>query len=589
MPCAVSCTRRRAHLRCFASQGYRLAVQHALDVVRQLALGIEDAAAYKSDGPAASASAAAPAPQAATAPAAASGAGSSVVAAGKSTGARRALLEKCAKTALNSKLISRYQDFFAPMIVDAIECLGEDLDLSMIGIKKVAGGSVTDSFLVDGVAFRRTFSYAGFEQQPKRFAEPKILLLNLELELKSERENAEVRIEDPTKYQSIVDAEWEIIYDKLRKCVESGANVILSKQPIGDLATQYFADRDVFCAGRVPHGDMQRIAKATGARVQTTVRGLADDAWVLGKCEVFEEKQVGAERYNIFRGCPEAMTATMVLRGGAEQFIAESARSVHDALMITKNCVRSSKIVGGGGAIEMEVSRRLRDMALSIEGKLQLVVLAFARALEVIPRQISGNAGFDATDILNQLRHSHAGHAGPMPGAAASGSDARFSAAPALVEAAAAGRMTTMPSATASTAGGSGASESKESEEERAISKGGAQGSSKPSSMVWAGVDINLEGVCDTVESGVWEPAASKVSSFQAACEAACLVLSIDETVRNPRSEGAPQMGGPGMGGGAGIGRGKPMSAAMGGAGMRGMMGGAGGRGIRAFQGKGGK
>lgn len=50
-----------------------------------------------------------------------------------------------------------------------------------------------DSFLVNGVAFKKTFSYAGFEQQPKSFDNPKILLLNLELELKSEKENAEVR------------------------------------------------------------------------------------------------------------------------------------------------------------------------------------------------------------------------------------------------------------------------------------------------------------------------------------------------------------------------------------------------------------
>lgn len=81
--------------------------------------------------------------------------------------ARRALLEKCAKTSLNSKLIARYQDFFAPMIVDAVECLGESLDLSLIGIKKVPGGSVTECMLVKGVAFKRTFSYAGFEQQAR--------------------------------------------------------------------------------------------------------------------------------------------------------------------------------------------------------------------------------------------------------------------------------------------------------------------------------------------------------------------------------------------------------------------------------------
>ena len=106
-----------------------------------------------------------------------------------SPGARRALLEKCAKTSLNSKLIARYQDFFAPMIVDAVEAVRDSMDLTMVGVKKVAGGSVTESILVQGVAFKRTFSYAGFEQQPKRFEAPKILLLNLELELKSEKEN----------------------------------------------------------------------------------------------------------------------------------------------------------------------------------------------------------------------------------------------------------------------------------------------------------------------------------------------------------------------------------------------------------------
>ena len=113
------------------------------------------------------------------------------------------------------------------------------------------GGGLRDSFLVDGVAFKKTFSYAGFEMQPRSFTDPPILLLNIELELKAEKENAEVRLEDPAKYQSIVDAEWNIIYDKLAKCRASGAKVVLSRLAIGDLATQYFADHDIFCAGRV--------------------------------------------------------------------------------------------------------------------------------------------------------------------------------------------------------------------------------------------------------------------------------------------------------------------------------------------------
>lgn len=88
-----------------------------------------------------------------------------------------------------------------------------------------------------GVCFKKTFSYAGFEQQPKSFINPKILALNLELELKAEKDSAEIRLENPDDFQKIVDAEWTIIYDKLQKIVDTGAKVVLSKLPIGDLAT----------------------------------------------------------------------------------------------------------------------------------------------------------------------------------------------------------------------------------------------------------------------------------------------------------------------------------------------------------------
>ncbi len=81
----------------------------------------------------------------------------------KSESEKRDLLLKCAMTSLNSKIISRQKEFFGNMVVDAVMHLSEDLNKSDIGIKKITGGSVTDSFLVEGVCFKKTFSYAGFE------------------------------------------------------------------------------------------------------------------------------------------------------------------------------------------------------------------------------------------------------------------------------------------------------------------------------------------------------------------------------------------------------------------------------------------
>lgn len=150
--------------------------------------------------------------------------------------------------------------------------------------------------------------------------------------------------------------------------------------------------------------------------------------------------------------------------------------------MIVRRAVRHNSIVAGGGAIEMELSRFLRDYSRKIEGKQQLLVNAFAKALEVIPRQLAFNAGFDATDILNKLRQKH--HQGEK--------------------------------------------------------------------NKWFGVDIVNEGICDTFESFVWEPSVIKLNSITAATEAACLILSVDETVKNPKAQQPDQQAAPaprGMGG----------------------------------------
>lgn len=331
--------------------------------------------------------------------------------------------------------------------------------------------------------------------------------MNLELELKAEKDSAEIRLSNPDDFQRIVDAEWQIIYDKLDKIVASGAKCVLSKLPIGDLATQYFADRNIFCAGRVAEQDLQRVCKATGAVLQTTANGLGDN--VLGTCGKFEEVQLGNERYNMFTECTSAKSVTFVLRGGAVQYIEEAARSLNDAVMIVMRAVKTHAVVAGGGAIEMELSRFLREHVLTIRGKEQMVVSGFAKAMEIIPRQLSDNSGMDSTDILNRLRQVHTQEEG-----------------------------------------------------------------------LWQGVNV-LEGQVDNMyEKFVWEPEIVRLNVLTAACEAACTILSVDQTIRNPASEQNQALakgrleGGQGGPPGRGRGRGRGMGL---------------GRGMRVMQGRGGK
>jgi T-complex protein 1 subunit eta len=147
-------------------------------------------------------------------------------------------------------------------------------------------------------------------------------------------------------------------------------------------------------------------SQTPGGQVQTSVNNLIEE--VQGSCALFEERQIGGDRYNFFTGCKAAKTCTIILRGGAEQFIAETERSLHDAIMIVRRAMKNDAVVAGGGAIEMLVSKHLRDYARGVPGKQQLLIAAYAKALEIIPRQLCDNAGFDATNVLNKLRQKHA-------------------------------------------------------------------------------------------------------------------------------------------------------------------------------------
>ncbi|TNJ27240.1 TCP-1 chaperonin subunit eta [Giardia muris] len=390
----------------------------------------------------------------------------------------RKRLETLAGTSMNSKLISPCKAQFSKMVVDAVLSLLDPtvdqtsqrqlLSFDMLGIKKVLGGALQDSQLIFGVAFKKTFSYAGHEQLPKRIENPKILCLNVELEWQAEKDNAEVRLTDPTKFRQIVDAEFQIIYAKLEKIVKDvGATVVLSNKSIGDLATQFFADHRVFCAGRVSDEDLSRIERCSGARLVSAVSDLTEAS--LGtRCGLFEEKQVGNERFNFFTSfSADVRTCTFILRGGADQFIDESERSLHDAICVVRRAIRHPTFVAGGGSLEMALSALLLKHAKTISGKAQSIYEAVANALEAVPRNLCENAGFDAMEIITKLRLEHTRAA-----------------------------------------------------------------RSTPPAPCWLGVDIQQDHeVLDCMEAGIWEPSLVRINALQAAFEAASVILSVDQTL----------------------------------------------------------
>lgn len=302
-------------------------------------------------------------------------------------------LGKLVETCLNSKNIRGNKAHFSKMLVEA---LGGGNELY---IEKASGGSLADSFLVPGIAFKKTFTYAGYEQQPKKIVNPNICCVNIELEWKSERENAEIRVDNVNEYQKVVDAEWSLITQKLDDIIASGANIVLSSSPIGDYATQYFARAQIFSAGRVQ--DIASIAKAFGGKVCSSTKYIK-----LGCCSLFEERQLGDTRYNYFEG-KDAKSRTLILRGPGAEILEEVERAVHDAVCVIKTAVRYRNIVSGGGSVEMQMSKLCRDLAFREAAEQMFVCRALSMAFEKIPSQLATNFGLDPVMTIQTLRQAH--------------------------------------------------------------------------------------------------------------------------------------------------------------------------------------
>ncbi|AFP65685.1 t-complex protein1 eta SU (nucleomorph) [Chroomonas mesostigmatica CCMP1168] len=315
------------------------------------------------------------------------------------------ILMSCCATSLNSKLISGKRHVFSEIIVNTSLLMGKEFDPNMISVKSVLGGAVNDSFFIKGICFKRPFSYAGFEKQIKKHYYPRLLILNLELEIKAEKTESEARLNHISDYKKIIDAEWSIIYEKLDRISEIKTKAVFSNQAIGDLATQYFSERGMICGGRLSGDELVRISKGTGARSISSISNINKQA--IGKCGIIEEKQIGNERFVIILGC-STESITIVLRGGSEKLLDETKRCLNDGIMVVKRVLKNQDVVGGAGAVEMKISTRLRRYVKTLTGKNQIIMTKFAQALEIIPKTICDNAGLDSISIMNRLRSDHA-------------------------------------------------------------------------------------------------------------------------------------------------------------------------------------
>ena len=317
-------------------------------------------------------------------------------------------LMKVAMTSMASKLVAEHREYLAKLAVDAILQVAEKteegyrVDVDNVKIEKKPGESITDTKLIRGIVLDKEVVHPGM---PKRVENAKIALLNCPLEIEKTEFDAKINIESPEQMEAFLKEEERMLQEMVDKIAAVGANVVICQKGIDDAAQHFLARKGILAVRRVKKSDMEKLSKATGGRIITSLDDMAEAD--LGHAELVEERKIGDEKMVFIEGCRNPKSVTILIRGGTERVIDEAERSLHDALCVVRDVVEEPKVVAGGGAPEIEVARILRDYAEGLPGREQLAVINFAEALESIPVTLAENAGLDPIDILSELRARH--------------------------------------------------------------------------------------------------------------------------------------------------------------------------------------
>ncbi|MCG2882059.1 MAG: TCP-1/cpn60 chaperonin family protein [Acidilobus sp.] len=320
-------------------------------------------------------------------------------------------LRKIATTTIGSKYSGQgpEREKLVELAVNAIKIIAEpkpeggyNVDLDNVKIEKKKGGGLMDSMLVRGIVLDKEVVHPGM---PKRVTNAKIAVLDAPLEIQKPDITTKIRVTDVEQLDSFLEEETKILKDMVEQIAATGANVVITQKGIDDVAQHFLAKKGILAVRRVKRSDIEKLARATGAKIVTSIRDLKPES--LGYADLVEERKVGNDKMVFIEGAKNPRSVTILLRGANDMLLDEAERNLNDVLHGLRNIMKEPKILGGGGAPEIELALRLREFAATVGGKEQLAIEAFADALETIPSVLAESAGMDPLDTVMQLRSLH--------------------------------------------------------------------------------------------------------------------------------------------------------------------------------------
>jgi len=300
---------------------------------------------------------------------------------------------------LSSKLLLHDRERFANLCVDAVLRLDGNYNLDYIKLIKKSGGTLGDSFLADGFILEKTIS-TGCKKLVKN---AKVMVANTPLDHdKIKIMGSKVKVDSMEKVGQIEEAEKRKMKAKIDKILEFKPDVFINRQLIYNYPEQLLQQAGVCVIEHADFDGVERLAAVLGSEILSTFDKV--DPEVLGSCAQIEEMMIGEDKVIKFSGCHQNAACTIVLRGSGQHILDEAERSLHDAICVLVAACKNHRCILGGGNSEMRMSLAVDELAKTLSGKQALAVEAFGKALRQLPTIICENGGYDAAELVTNLR-----------------------------------------------------------------------------------------------------------------------------------------------------------------------------------------